>query len=92
MRQSNHTHSTLEEAARVRVSHIRHAKGGRETSDLDPVFAELTYECFRKPRPGVTSSEYDNLHRAFIYMTLEYLLLANAKAVAGATFAHKTLD
>jgi hypothetical protein len=27
LRQSNHTHSALEEAARVRVSHIRHTKG-----------------------------------------------------------------
>jgi hypothetical protein len=39
MRQSHHTHSALEEAARVRVSHIRFTKGGGETSDSDRVFA-----------------------------------------------------
>jgi hypothetical protein len=44
MRQSNHTHSALEEAARVRISHIRHTKGGEETSDSDRVFAELAYD------------------------------------------------
>jgi hypothetical protein len=63
MRQSNHTHSALEETARVRISHIRHTKGGGETSDSDHVFAELAYERFLKPRPDVASSEYDNLHR-----------------------------
>jgi hypothetical protein len=41
MRQSNHTHSALEEAARVRISHIRHTKGRGKTSDSDRVFAEL---------------------------------------------------
>jgi hypothetical protein len=35
MRQSNHTHSALEEAARVRVSHIRHTKDGGKSSDSD---------------------------------------------------------
>jgi hypothetical protein len=74
MRQSNNTHSALEEAAHVRISHIRHTKGGEETSDSDRVFAELAYEGFLnnlKPRPDVASSEYDNLHRAFIDKTLE---------------------
>jgi hypothetical protein len=37
LRQSNYTHSALEEAARVRISHIRHTKGGEETSDSDRV-------------------------------------------------------
>jgi hypothetical protein len=82
MRQSLHTHSALEEAVRVRVSHIRNTKGGGETSDSDHVFAELAYESFLKPRPDVTSSEYDNLHRAFINKTLDCSLLANAKAAA----------
>jgi hypothetical protein len=88
MHQSNHTHSALEEAARVRVSHIRHTKGGGKTSDR--VFAEFAYERFLKPRPEVASSEYDNLHRAFIDKTLECSLLASAKAAARATFARKT--
>jgi hypothetical protein len=66
MRQSKHTHSALEEAALVRISHIRHTKGGGETSDLDHVFVELAHELFLKPRPNVTSSVYDNLHRTFI--------------------------
>jgi hypothetical protein len=83
LRQSNHTHSALEEAARVRISHIRHTKGGGETSDSDSVFEqELAYERFLKPRPDVASSEYDNLHRAFIDKTLECSLLASAKAAA----------
>jgi hypothetical protein len=91
MRQSNHTHSALEEAARVRISQIRHTKGGGETSDLDRVFAELAYERFLKPRPYVTSSEYDNLQRAFIDKALECSsLLASAKAAAGATLAEDT--
>jgi hypothetical protein len=46
MRQSNHTHSALEEAARVRVSHIRQTEGRGETSNSDRVFAELAYERF----------------------------------------------
>jgi hypothetical protein len=92
MRQSNHTHSALEEVARVRISHIRHAKGGGGTSDSDRVIAELAYERFLKPRPDVASSEYDNLHRAFIDKTLECSLLASPKAAAGATFARKILD
>jgi hypothetical protein len=92
MRQSNHTHNALEEAARVRISHIRHAKGGGETSDSDGIFAELTYERFLKPRPDVASSECDNLHQAFIDKTLECSLLASAKAAARATFARKTPD
>jgi hypothetical protein len=92
MRQSNHSHSSLEEAARVRVSHIRHTKGVGETSDSDRVFAELAYERFLKPRPNVSSSEYDNLHRVFIDKTLECSLLAIAKDAVGATFARKTLD
>jgi hypothetical protein len=33
VRQSNHTHYALGEAARVRISHIRHTKGGGDTSD-----------------------------------------------------------
>jgi hypothetical protein len=33
------------------------------------------YERFLKPRPDVASSEYDNLHRAFIDKTLECSLL-----------------
>jgi hypothetical protein len=49
LRQSNHTHNALEEAARVRMSHIRHTKGGGETRDSDRVFAELAYERFLKP-------------------------------------------
>jgi hypothetical protein len=92
LRQSNHTQSALEEAARVRIFHIRHTKGGEETSDSDHVFTELAYELLLKPRPDVASSEYDNLHRAFIDKTLECSLLASAKAVAGATFARKTFD
>ena len=76
----------------MRVSHIRHTKGGGETSDSDRVFAELAYERFLKPRPDVASSEYDNLHRAFIDKTLECSLLASAKAATGATFARKTPD
>jgi hypothetical protein len=90
MRQGNHTHSALEEAARVRISDIRHTKGGGETNDSDRVFAELAYERFLKPRPDVASSKYDNLHRAFIDKTLECSLLASAKAAAGATFARTT--
>jgi hypothetical protein len=66
MRQSNYTRTALEEAGRVRISHIRHTKGGRETSDSDRVFADLAYERFLKPRPDVASSYYDNLHTAFI--------------------------
>jgi hypothetical protein len=60
-RQSNHTHSALEGATHVRVSHIRHTNGGGETSNSDRVRAELAYECFLKPRPDVACSEYDNL-------------------------------
>jgi hypothetical protein len=71
MCQSNHTHSALEGAARVRVSHIRHTKGAWKMSDSSRVFAEHAYERFLKPRPDVASSEYDNLHRAFIDKTLE---------------------
>jgi hypothetical protein len=82
MRQSNHTHNTLEEVARVRVSHMRHTKGGGETSDSDRVFAELAYESFLNPRPNVASAENDNLHRAFINKTLECSLLAKNKAAA----------
>jgi hypothetical protein len=92
MRQSNHTHNALEVAARVRVPHIRHTKDGGETIDSDRVFAELAYERFLQPRPVVASSEYDNLHRAFIDKTLECSLLASAKAAVGTTFARKTLD
>jgi hypothetical protein len=55
MCQSSHTHSALEEAARVRIPHIRHTKGGGETSDSDRVVAELAYEPFLKPRPDVAS-------------------------------------
>jgi hypothetical protein len=76
----------------VRISHIRHAKGGGETSDSDRVTAELAYERFLKPRPDVASSKYDYLHRAFIDKTLECSLVARAKAAAGATFASKTPD
>jgi hypothetical protein len=61
MRQSNHTHSALDEAARVRISRIRHTKGGGETSDSSRVFAELAYKRFLKPPPDVASSEDDNL-------------------------------
>jgi hypothetical protein len=92
MRQSTHTHSALEEAARVRISHTRLTKGGGETTDSDRVFTELAYERFLKPQPDVASSEYDNLHRASIDKTLECSLLASAKAAAGATFAFKTPD
>jgi hypothetical protein len=46
MRQSNHTHSAIEKVAYVRVSHIRHTKGGGEKSDSDRVFTELAYERF----------------------------------------------
>jgi hypothetical protein len=90
MRQSNHTHNALEEVTRVRVSHIRHTKGGGETNNTDRVFAELVYERFLKPRPDVTSSEYDSLHRAFIYKTLECSLFARVKATVRGTFARKT--
>jgi hypothetical protein len=92
MRQSNHTHSALDEGARVRISHNRHTKGGGETSDSDRVFAEHAYERFLKAQPDVASSEYDNLHRAFLEKTLECFLLDSAKAAAGATFARKTPD
>jgi hypothetical protein len=92
MRQSNHTHRALEEAVRVRISHIRHTKGGGETSDSDRVFEELAYERFLKPRPDVASSEYDNLQRVVIDKTLECSLLASSKAAAGATFARKAPD
>jgi hypothetical protein len=44
MRQSNHTHMALEEVTRVRVSYIRHTKGGGETSDSDYAFAEVACE------------------------------------------------
>jgi hypothetical protein len=71
----------------VRVSHIRHTKGGGETTDSDRIFTELAYECFLKPRPYVSFSEYDSLHRAFIDKTLECSQLASAKAAVGATFA-----
>jgi hypothetical protein len=52
------------------------------TSDSERVFAELAYERHLKPQPDVASSEYDNLHRAFIDKTLECSLLASAKAAA----------
>jgi hypothetical protein len=83
LRQSNHIHSVLEEAARVRLSHIRyihHGKGGGETSDKDHVFAQLAYESYLKPRPDVAASEYDNPHRAFIDKTLECSLMAYSLA------------
>jgi hypothetical protein len=92
LRQSNHTNNALEEAARVRISHVRHTKGGGETNNSDRVFAKLTYERFLKLRPDVASSEYDNLHGAFIDKTLECTLFASAKAAAGATFARNTPD
>jgi hypothetical protein len=57
LRQSNHTHIALEEAARVLVSHSRHAKDGGATSNSYSVFAELAYERFRKPQPEVVQSE-----------------------------------
>jgi hypothetical protein len=76
----------------VRISHIRHTKGGRETSDSDRGFTELAYERFLKPRPDVASSEYDNIHRAFIGKTLECSLFASAIAVVGGTFPRKTPD
>jgi hypothetical protein len=66
LRQSNHTHISLEAAATMRVSHIRYAKIGGETRDKDRVFVELAYERYLKPRPDVASSKYDSLHRAFI--------------------------
>jgi hypothetical protein len=62
MRQSIHTHNALKDSARVRVSHIRHTKGGGETSDSDRVSAELAYERFLKPRSDFDSFEYDNQH------------------------------
>jgi hypothetical protein len=92
MRQSNHTRSALEEAARMRISHIRHTKGEWETRDSDRIFAVLAYERFLKPRPDVASSEIDKLHRAFIDKTLEGSLLASAKATAGASLARKAPD
>jgi hypothetical protein len=92
MRQSNHTHSALEEAAYVRVSQIRRTKSGGKTSDSDRVFAEPAYERFLKPRPDVASSEYHSMHLVLIYKTLECTLLASAKAAAGATFPRKTPD
>jgi hypothetical protein len=83
VRQNNHTHSTLEEAAHVWIFHIRHTKGGGETSVSDRVFAELAcFKRFLKPRPDVASYEYDNLHLAFIDKTLEGSLLASTKAAA----------
>jgi hypothetical protein len=82
MRQSIHTHSALEKAAPVRLSHTRHTKGGGETSDSDRVFAELACERFLKSRPDVASSEFSSLHRAFTDKTLECFLLASAKAAA----------
>jgi hypothetical protein len=82
MRQSNHTHNALEEAARVWISHIRHTKGGGETSDSDRIFAQLAYERFLKPRPDVASSEYVNLNPTCIDKTLDCSLLASAKAAA----------
>jgi hypothetical protein len=92
LRQSNRTQSALEEVARVRVSHIRHTKGGcdRRRSDTDRVFAELIYECFLKPRWHVASSEYDNLHIAAIDKTFECSMLASAKEAARESFARKT--
>jgi hypothetical protein len=87
MRLSNHTQNALEEAARVRVSHIRHNKGGTETSDSDRIFEELTYERFLEPRPDVAFSDYDSVHIAVIDKTLECSLLANVKPADGATFA-----
>jgi hypothetical protein len=92
MPQSNYTRSALEEAGRVRISHIRHTKGGRETSDSDRVFADLAYERFLKPRLDVASSEYENIYTAFIDKTLECFLLASAKAAAGVAFARKPPD
>jgi hypothetical protein len=90
MRQSNHTHNALEEAARVRVSHIRNTNGGGETSDSDCVFAEFGYERFLKLRPDVASSEYDCLYQAFIDKTFECSLLARGKAGIRVTFARTT--
>jgi hypothetical protein len=90
IRQSNHTHTALEEAARVRVSHIRHTKGGGETNDSDNVSAELAYERFLEQRSDVASSKYGSLHRAFMDKTLECFLLASAEPAAWATFARKT--
>jgi hypothetical protein len=92
MRHINHTHNALEEAARVRVSQIRHTKGGEETSDSDRVFAEVANQRFLKPQPDVASSKYDSLHRAFIDTTLECSLLTSAKGAVRATFARKTPD
>jgi hypothetical protein len=82
MRLSNHTHSALEEAARVRVSRIRHTKGGKGTSDSDRVFEELAYERFRKLRPDVAFPKYDSVHRAFMCNNIECSLLTSAKAAA----------
>jgi hypothetical protein len=53
MRQSSHIYIALEEAAHVRVSHIRQTKGGGETSDPDRAIAELAYERFLKPKTDV---------------------------------------
>jgi hypothetical protein len=69
------------------MSNTKHIKGGGETSDSDRVFVELAYERFLEPRLDVASSEYENLHKAFIDKTLEYSLLASAKAAAGPTFS-----
>jgi hypothetical protein len=92
LRQSNHTHTAPEEATRVRVSHIRHTKGGGQTSDSDRIFVELAYVRFLKPPSDAASAEYVGQHRAFIDKTLECSLLASAKAVSTASFLRKTPD
>eukprot|EP00873_Tetraselmis_striata_P002741 jgi/Tetstr1/423005/TSEL_013781.t1 len=65
-RRSTHNGAVEEASSRVRVSYIRHTKGGGKTSRTDRVFANLTYDHFLKPKAPVASSDYDALHRAFI--------------------------
>eukprot|EP00873_Tetraselmis_striata_P013243 jgi/Tetstr1/433507/TSEL_022777.t1 len=80
------------EASRVRVSYIRHTKGGGETSDTDRVFANLVYDGFLKSKAPVASFDYDALHRAFIDRSLEVSLMVGVKVAAGAAFAMVTPD
>ena len=57
-----------------------------------PVFAELAYERFCRPRPTTVSGPLDALRQAFVDRTLEVSMHAANKAAAGAAFAKITLD
>jgi hypothetical protein len=76
------THEATEEAARTRLGFLRLVKGGRSSSDLDRVFAELNHERFYMPRPTAVSGKLDALRQAFADQTLEVTRHAASKAAA----------